>query len=148
MRLWRVVKTLRAQEAFSGEGAVRYGGRWSSPGCRVVYCSESKALCMLEVLAHLDPNEAPNFWTAFQIEIRREQIERVKLHPDWRNEMYSQRLGDEWFRAGRTLALEVPSVLVPDEMNYLLNTRHADFARLDLTKRHNFQFDLRLLGVL
>jgi RES domain-containing protein len=148
MRLWRVVKASRANEAFSGEGAFRWGGRWNSPGLRAIYCSDSKALAMLEVLAHMDPNDAPHFWTGFQIEVRRGQIERVKLPAHWTNEAYSQRTGDEWLRAGRTLALEVPSVLVPEEMNYLINPLHAEFAKLDLTRRHNFQFDLRLLALL
>jgi RES domain-containing protein len=148
MRLWRVVKTSHANDAFSGEGALRWGGRWNSPGRRAVYCSESKALAMLEVLAHVDPNEAPHFWSAIRVDLLREQVERAKLTPDWRNEAHSRIVGDEWLRAGRTLALQVPSVLVPEESNYLLNPGHPHFAQLDLTQRHNFQFDPRLLGVI
>lgn len=148
MRLWRVVKTARANDAFSGEGAFRWGGRWNSSGGRVVYCSESKALAMLEVLAHLDALEAPHFWTAIAVDVRRDQTERAKLPLDWRNESYSRVVGDDWLRAGRTLALEVPSVLVPEESNYLFNPSHPDFPRLDFTRRHNFQFDPRLLGVI
>ena len=144
MRVWRVVKALRSNEAFTADGAFRYGGRWNSPGQRLVYCSQSKALALLEVLVHIDPMDAPFYWTGFQIEFRREQVERAKLPEQWQSEHHSRIVGDEWLRASRSLVLEVPSVVVPEEANYLLNPLHPDFRRLDLTRRSDFNLDLRL----
>lgn len=143
MTLWRVVKASLAREAFSGEGAFLFGGRWNSIGRRVVYCSGSKALALLEVLVHIDPLDAPSSWTAFQIEVAAAQIEKAKLRPRWQAEANSQAIGDEWLKSGRTLALEIPSVIVPEEPTYLLNPGHPEFQSLDLTRVSNFELDPR-----
>ena len=52
---WRKVKEKHAATAFDGEGAWRFGGRWNSPGIRIVYTSGTKALAALESLVHLNP---------------------------------------------------------------------------------------------
>ena len=55
-------------------------------------------------------------------------------------------LGDKWLAMWRTLALAVPSIIVPEELNLLINPEHPDFSQLDLSQRRDFELDLRLLG--
>lgn len=57
MNLWRIIDRALVREAFSGQGASEYGGRWNSPGTRVVYCSEHPALAALEKLVHIQDME-------------------------------------------------------------------------------------------
>src|SRR5271167_4984639 len=59
MRIWRLCRSVYAAEAFSGEGARRFGGRWNSRGVPMVYCSSSLALAAIELFVHLEPAQAP-----------------------------------------------------------------------------------------
>ncbi len=59
-RVFRVLRAAYARNPFDGEGAYRYGGRWSSPGTRLTYTSEHQSLAMLEYFVHLDPEDAPD----------------------------------------------------------------------------------------
>ena len=147
MTVWRVVKASRTSTAFDGEGAHLNGGRWNSPGLPAVYLSATKSLALLEILVHLDPNDAPKRWTAFRISLRPDQIETVKLPPRWpTREARTQQIGDAWIQNRRSLALAVPSVIVQEEFNYLLNPTHPDFPKLNLSKLLPFTLDLRLLA--
>jgi RES domain-containing protein len=149
--LWRVVKRRHAATAFNGEGARRYGGRWSSPGHRAVYVSASKSLATLEMLVHLDVAQVLPRLVAFAFIVDEDLIERLPargLPRFWRTLrglQATQWLGDEWLASGRSLALAVPSVIVPEETNYLLNPEHPAFARLELTKPIPFLLDPRLI---
>jgi RES domain-containing protein len=76
-----------------------------------------------------------------------ERVERDQLPPGWRKTPAPEalaRLGTEWLRSRRTLALSVPSAVVPQERNYLLNPAHPDFARVALGRREPFSFDPRM----
>ena len=147
---WRIVKAAHADRAFSGEGAWRTGGRWNSPGVPVVYASEHKSLAVLEMLLHLDPADVPHYLT-FRIEFGDALVERWpldRLPPRWREEMPARAtrlLGDAWLRENRSAVLAVPSVIIPEELNYLLNPGHPDFKRIAIGKPTLFTFDPRLL---
>lgn len=148
---WRIVPTRFAADAFTGEGAWRVGGRWNSPGGRVVYASGHKSLAALETLVHVDPNR-PMHFTSFRLEFEETLFERLpsaELPPDWQQEpprRATQRLGDAWLRANRSAILAVPSAIVPEESNLLLNPAHADFARITIGKPAAFTFDPRLFN--
>ena len=60
MRIWRICRARFADEAFSGQGARRFGGRWNSPGVPMVYSSSSLALAAMELFVHLEPNQQPD----------------------------------------------------------------------------------------
>jgi RES domain-containing protein len=147
---WRIVKAAHADLAFSGEGARRVGGRWNSPGVPMVYTSEHKSLAVLEMLAHLYPGDMPRYLT-FRIEFEASLVERwpiAKLPPRWREEMpaiATRLLGDAWARENRSAALAVPSAIIPEEFNFLLNPNHPDFAKVKIAKPTGFAFDSRLL---
>ena len=148
--LWRVVKRTHAATAFDGKGAQRFGGRWNSPGRRTVYVSASKSLALLEILVHLDVAQRLPRLVAFAFELDERLIERLSAEPlprQWRTlrgRSITQRFGDEWLASGRALALAVPSTIVPEESNYLLNPTHPAFARLKFGRPMPFLVDPRL----
>ena len=147
---WRIAKQRHAKTAFSGEGARLFGGRWNSLGTAVIYTAQSQSLAALEMLVHLESsNLLPNY---ILIEVGIDDtlivsIDLSQLPKNWRADPPPAKvraIGDAWV-AGRTSAvLRVPSALVPDEHNFLLNPRHEDFAQLRIGKPVPFRFDPRL----
>lgn len=150
LRAWRIVKARHAATAFSGEGAARTGGRWNSRGVRVVYASGSRALAALESLVHLNP-PVLFAYTAFGLSFDEQLVEILPAParpPDWQLEPAPpscRALGDSWVRESRSAVLEVPSVIVPGEPNYLLNPAHPDFKKIRIGKPEAFSFDARLV---
>lgn len=149
-KLWRVVKRTHASTAFDGKAAQRFGGRWNSPGWRAVYASATKSLAVLEVLAHVDVGRPLPRLVAFAFDVDEALVETLavaRLPRNWRTARgaeATQRLGDEWLRSGRTVALAVPSVIVPEERNYVLNPVHPSFARMRFGRPVPFLLDPRL----
>jgi RES domain-containing protein len=150
MRAFRLVKKRQALTAFSGDGARTYGGRWNLPGVPMVYAAQTRALAALECLAHFGGAERRMEFVTFEIEIRDKLALRLAasdLPRDWRTEepgIATQTLGSEWQRAGRSVALVVPSVLVPQEHCVLLNPEHPDSAEVLISYPEAFSFDSRL----
>lgn len=148
---WRIVKKRYWSTAFDGEGARRYGGRWNSPGTRVVYLAESRALAALEVLVGIrSPGPLPAYVLAsvrFD-ESLVETVSRSSLGSHWREippHRSTQRIGDDWTAGGRSAVLGVPSVIIPDELDYLLNPIHPDFESIVIGGPEEFTFDRRLI---
>jgi len=150
MRVWRLLKTRLAATAFDGEGPRLYGGRWNSVGVRVVNGSSSSALAVLEVLVHLE-NPAP--LPAYSMVIGSvpddsiEEYDVRALPANWSTSPVppeTQAIGDEWVRSGRSLALRVPSAVVPHATNLLINPEHPDFGRVSVESTDPFTFDPRL----
>lgn len=146
---YRVVKARHARTAFTGEGARLAGGRWNRPGEAVVYTSASLALAAIETFIHLGEAGLHIRFVYFRVEIPEEApMQRCRRPPPgWRAEppgAPSVRYGSRWVRAARTAVLEVPSVIIPSEKNYLLNPRHPDFARLRIGRPAPFVFDPRM----
>jgi RES domain-containing protein len=145
---WRVVKNRYVESAFDGEGARLFGGRWHSAGRGVVYASATASLALLETLVHADLKMLP-FYVTIPITFDAAMVETVnqrKLPPSWRSypAPYDlQRIGDEWVESQRSCILEIPSVIVPHESNFIVNPRHPGFhgiaigspVRLDIDPR-------------
>lgn len=149
-RAFRIVREARAATAFTGEGAALHGGRWNSPSARVVYTSASASLAALETLVHLNP--AMRFkYLIFSIEFDDHLVETLppaSLPIGWRDEPpppATKRLGDFWVKQARSAVLELPSVIIPSESNYLLNVSHPDFKSMTIGNAGAFFFDSRLL---
>lgn len=147
--VWRLSRERYAAESYSGEGARRFGGRWSPAGLNVAYSAESRALAALEVLANVrDP--AILFgqpWILICAVIPLELIEQPKRVPDnWRDTPHpasTEVFGATWLRERRSAVLRVPSAVVLGEFNYLLNPLHDDFAKIAIGKPEPFTFDPR-----
>jgi RES domain-containing protein len=150
MRLWRICRAIHAADAFSGEGARLYGGRWNGHGVRVVYTSPSLALAAIETFVHLEPNLRPDDLVSIEAELpdhcATERLDPKSLPRKW-YELRDESLrtsGDRWIRAGKTVALHVPSAAIRGEWNVLLNPGHSDFPKLKIEKPSPFEFDLRM----
>ncbi len=147
---WRIVPANRAVDAFVGEGARRFGGRWNSPGLAVVYGSAHKSLAALEQLVHRPPH-LPNLFKAFRFEFPETLLEVVPPRSwprDWRLSPptpAAQQVGDAWVRANGSAVLAVPSSIIPEELNFILNPAHPDFKKVAVDKPQDFAFDPRLL---
>ena len=144
---WRLVPAGQSNAAFDGEGARRYGGRWNSVGVPMVYGSEHQSLAVLEVRVHI-PMTCPYKSFAFDFdEAMMQTFPLQQLPKDWQHEpppLSLQRLGDEWVKAGDSVILAVPSAIVPNELNLLLNPRYPNFAKIDIHAATDFVFDRRL----
>lgn len=146
---WRLVKTAHLPTAWDGEGARRYGGRWSSPGVAVVYVSQHLSLACLEVLVHEEDGAVLEAYTAVAVDFGDIRVADLEGEPpsDWRSyppPASTQVIGDAWVARCRTAILRVPSVVVPVEHNFLVNPRHQDARRLVIGKPMAFPFDERL----
>lgn len=144
MRLWRLVSPRHAP-GLDGEGARRFGGRWNSPGRAVVYASGSLALAALEVLVHIPPPlrtraSFPDL-TAVELDLDDALVAPPPARPD---PARCRVLGDDWLRAGRSLAWQVPSAVIPLETNILINPAHPEAAALRLIRQVPFVFGDRL----
>ncbi len=146
---WRIVPEQRAEDAFVGEGAKLFGGRWNSPGAAVVYGSQHKSLAALEQLVHFNPL-IPNRFQSFRFQFPPSFVKKISprhLPKDWQQEPpppSTQQMGDAWLRELRCAVLAVPSIIVPEEWNYLLNPAHLDFKKIRIGKAEKFFFDPRL----
>jgi RES domain-containing protein len=146
---WRIVRRPRAADAFTGEGARSYGGRWNSPGVPVVFCSSSRALAALETLVHINPQIPLDYViiSATFEAVLLETYPESKLPSGWDAEPpgpASMAVGDAWAKEARSAAFGVPS-RITGELNYVLNVAHKDFAHVRIAKAEPFSFDRRLL---
>ena len=151
MIVWRI--TRERFQALEGEGARLNGGRWNSEGVAVVYASSTLSLAALEYLVHIDAEDVPSDLVAMQIEvpddIPGERILVSELPHDWNSVPHHPaclRRGDAWVRESSTLFLGVPSAIVPEEKNVLLNPAHSAASRLIVRAMRSFVFAPRLLA--
>ena len=149
---WRIVKTKYLKEAFDGEGARLYGGRWNSPGNRAVYAAAHASLAVLEVLVHLESSIPLPTYSLVQVtfdEVHLEELRVDGLPPNWRSSpppVEVQSIGDQWIDEARSAILKIPSAVLPIESVYIMNPRHPDFERIRISDPIPFSFDKRLLG--
>ncbi len=149
---WRIVRSSRADTAFSGEGAWRNGGRWSSVGVRIVYVSEHQSTAALEIFVHTTPVLLQEKYKAFRLEWPDSLTENlpIKKWPvNWRISpppAETIAIGDRWAEERRSAILAVPSAISPDDKNFLLNPEHPDFKRIRIAPPIDYEFDPRLLG--
>lgn len=148
---WRIVKATRARAtAFDGEGARRHGGRWNSPGVRIVYTAESASLAALELLVHLQASRLLAAYALLPARFDEALVETLVtrgLPPRWKEypaPVALQEIGDRWARGRRTVVLRVPSAVMPVESNFLINPEHPDFRRIAIGAPEPFAFDPRL----
>ncbi|MBX8512295.1 RES family NAD+ phosphorylase [Pseudomonas cichorii] len=151
IHVYRLVKRKWLAQAFDGEGAKLYGGRWNSKGQACVYCAGSESLALLEVLVHMDNSSMIQHYVMLELLIPKDRILKVRpdtLPADWREEpapASTSSFGDAWLESGQSLALAVPSVIVPREFNYLLNVRHSSFKTIVAKAMElDFEVDSRL----
>jgi RES domain-containing protein len=134
---------------FDGAGAALYGGRWNSPGRRIIFAAETYAGALLEVLVHANIGRLPG--THRYVEIRIPAGVKVQeVEPDevagWDSagEIASRAYGDSWYDKGRSAVLLVPSMVTRVERNVLIHQAHPDFPRITVSEPRRVRWDDRL----
>ncbi|HEB01795.1 MAG TPA: RES domain-containing protein [Nitrospirae bacterium] len=151
MLCYRIVFARFEKYAFSGEGARFCAGRWNHKGTAIVYASETRALAALELLNRLDTKSKYEDFILFTAEIPDDlYINRIAVDelPDgWNqipeNTMY-RGIGSSWVDSDSSVALFVPSVIMPEEYNILINTQHDDYGKINIVSKRDFKFDERI----
>lgn len=152
--VWRIAKHTRdfMADDLSGGGAAAVGGRWNSKNNHVVYAGASIALCTLETLAHLGDEIACRNRFLVAIDIPQDLWKArmiwttADLPVTWVAEppgMDTVSMGDRWLQGGSGLLLAVPSVIVPEELNVLINPKHADASRIKARVVRPYVYDPR-----
>ena len=148
MRAFRLTRA--KYSAFSGRGSLLASGRWHWAGVPMIYCADSRALAVLETLVHARKDQIPSDYVFFKVELDDAQIEPVPseaMPEDWTavEPMSSRDFGSEWMGSRRSLGLSVPSIVIAEERNLLLNPEHPSFSAIRISGPYHFQFDHRLL---
>ena len=150
---WRLVKKKHAAEALSGEGARLGGGRWNYVGVPVVYASETLSLAVLELFVHFTrrnikiskslvavPVEIPDSVTQMKVLLK-------DLKTGWDSSPppdFTRALGTRWVHEGKSAVLRVPSAVIQDEYNFVINPKHPDFAKITTGPARPFSLDDRV----
>ena len=149
MTVWRISR--KRHVALDGEGARLYGSRWTPRGRRVVFASATLSLAVLERFVHTDPDLEPADLVAVAIEIpdalKVDAIALADLPRKWRDYPAPAGLasiGDRWLQGAATVALSVPSVVIPRERNFIINPAHSAFGQIAVGDPEAFAFDPRM----
>lgn len=152
VRAWRIIKTRYSADAFSGEGARLYGGRWNSSGIAMVYTAGSKSLATLELLVHLHTTSVLPSFSICPVDFDDSLVELIvptTLPRDWRESpppISLRAVGDDWISRSSSVVLRVPSAVIESEYNYLINPAHKDFKKLVIGGMEVFELDPRLIS--
>lgn len=135
----------------SGSGAKLFGGRWNTPGFPALYTTESISLAVLEIIVHANKDLIPPDYMLIKIELPDnlsvKEITLRTLKNDWRDDIdYTQFIGTEFLKNNNNIALKVPSAVVAEENNFILNPAHADFKKLKIRSVTPFDFDNRFFS--
>jgi RES domain-containing protein len=146
MELWRISN----YADLSGGGGLQAAGRWHTRGKRIVYLADHPASALLEMLVHMDRDLIPATYSLLRVVVSDavvlDRIGNDTLAADWRDQpALTRQIGDQWLDQSSTALLQVPSVIVPLGMNFLLNPAHPDAAKVKIIDVVNAPFDPRLL---
>ena len=146
---WRLTHERFKDQAMSGNGGLFAPGRWHSQGRRIVYSSSSLALATLELFVNLQVKRQLAHYVKSRIEIPDELVENLEAASltsflKSPNQFGSRSYGDVWLAEGRSCVLRVPSRVVPQEWNYLINPLHLDFETITVSTSP-YEVDERLL---
>lgn len=126
-------------------------GRWFSEGNYAIYTSESRALACLENTVHRDSISLKQLYKVLIIDVP-DTIKVIDVVEKYainnlnllKSATFCRNIGDEWYKNRESCILKVPSVIIKNEYNFLLNTKHPDFAQIKITEIEDFNFDSRI----
>lgn len=148
MKVFRISKTKYAED-LSGMGSKLYGGRWNAVGTPCIYTSESRALAVLEYSVNVNIDFIPRGLSLCIFEIDENQIQQVEIQNlpgNWRENptpLSTKEFGTKFLSEGCAV-LKIPSVVIPDEFNFILNPLYTDKKAFNLISVKDFVFDLRI----
>jgi len=143
--LWRLYRAAHGP-GLDGAGGLFAAGRWHARGDLVVYFGGTAAICVLERLAHTDPDLLPADLRLARFEFSGPVEPYSALPANWeQDENATREIGAQWRQAATSSMLAVPSAILPEELNFVLNPKHADAQLLRQTSERPFRFDARLI---
>jgi RES domain-containing protein len=142
--LWRISR----HRELNGAGGLRAPGRWHHAGHPVVYLAASPSAALLEVCVHTSATDIPPDFTLLKVEgpaVKTETIRAQDLPAGWSTNLNTTReRGTAWLLRGDSAVLRVPSAIVPETENFVLNPLHPDAAKFRITGVFLYPFDVRL----
>jgi RES domain-containing protein len=151
LKAWRLIKPEYIDFSFIGDGAKKYGGRWNNKGTSLIYTSSTLSLAAMELLTHLEYTQVLRKYYKISIELDSRSVLDLNINdlPSnwWDHSTYheTQIIGDHWVKSGASCILKVPSSVIKEEFNYLINPVHTDFKKIKIGQPSNFNFDPRLI---
>jgi len=146
MTVYRIAK----EEYSTALKASGYATRWNHKGSFVIYSAASRSLACLENLVHRSGEGNNALYRVMIIQIPENIgvtiIDEGNLKAGWKNaesELYCRNIGADWLSTAATAILKVPSVLIKNEFNFVINSNHPDFKKIKLTGTEDFIFDQR-----
>ena len=149
MLVYRIGKTKFARD-ITGEGARLNGGRWNNKGTACIYTAESRALALLEYTVNVNIEDIPRALSITTFEIPGDDIYELKeadLPGDWRNmpaPSSIKALGTGLLINAARLVIKVPSTIVMEEFNYLLNPAHSGSNSIKVVDVKDIVYDVRI----
>ena len=151
MKVFRIENRKYQDSTLSGIGAELYGGRWNEVGEKVVYCAGHRSLAMLEVMAHVQHRSlfpVDRLMLTLEVPGSIQTLDKSILHPRWMDittYQWTSFIFNEFCLKPDKIGLLVPSVIVPEEYNVVLNPMHKSFNRVKVIEAKKMQWDDRLI---
>lgn len=148
MKVYRIAKTLYVND-LSGEGARLHGGRWNRPGVPVLYTSQARSLALLELIVHFAAyNAIKDSFSFLSLEIPDVEIISIdnQLLKGNKFDLNNQKLweiSEHYFFKENVLGIKVPSILIPEESNIILNPFHPNFKQIKKISIDSIDLDER-----
>jgi RES domain-containing protein len=151
MIVYRISNTLYSND-ISGNGAKKSGARWNSKGTAILYTTEHISLAVLEMLVNTHFKdysiELDLLFIQLPDEVTTSEIKLTKLKQGWKEDSsYTKFIGDEFVKQQNSLILKVPSSIINEEYNFLINPLHPDFKKVKIIKTKSFWPDERLFSL-
>ncbi|MGE9313738.1 RES family NAD+ phosphorylase [Niabella sp. CJ426] len=149
MIIYRLVRS-EYHDDLSGYGAFLYGGRWNNKGQYALYGAEHISLAVLEIIVNYDRTATSLLPSYHLVELSVPddeiiEIDHSALKKKWSEDMdYTRYIGDEFLQSKSDLVLKIPSAVIPEENNYLLNPSHKDFKKIIIDSSKRYGLDNRL----
>lgn len=150
MKVFRISKTQYSND-LQGTGSKLFGGRWNHIDTPCIYTSESRALAVLEYSANIAIDFIPRALSLCVFEIDEAQIELTKIEElpgNWTETpapKATKDFGTQWLKERKGI-LKLPSIIIPQENNFLLNPLSEKRA-YELVESYDFVYDLRIKNV-
>ena len=134
----------------SGTGSYLHGGRWNTPGTRMIYTAENNVLAAFEVALRIPLDQISKNYVMIPIEIPEEaEVFSPKLPRNWYADLsVSQQVGDAFVKENEHFLMKVPSALISDSFNYLLNPGHEMIKKVKTKTQRTILFDKRLMEMI
>lgn len=149
MRVYRIGKKKFAKD-LAGEGARLNGGRWNHPGISCIYTGGTRAIALVEYTAHVSEDNIPRALCFTCFEVPENSIQEIKIEDlpgnwrEWPHPVATREFGSAMLSRVKHLLIRIPSVIIPEEFNYLINPLHPDIKKVKIVSVTDHIYDLRL----